>query len=732
MDKTLTGTIERITYQNEENNYVVARLRVDGGSTNLVTIVGTLPAVFEGERIRAEGEWQKHRKFGYQFHVTEFTSLPPTTVQGIQKYLGSGLISGIGPVYAEKIVKTFGLDTLRMLDESPERVKEIDGIGKKRAQQIREAWQSQKQVREVMLFLAGHGVGTGYAIKIFKQYGHQTLAVLRKNPYQLADDIWGIGFLTADKIAKNIGVSEHEPARIESGIKYSLNLATEQGHLYLPKSELVQSGSELLKLPEGALSEVYKALVRLGHLIEERDCVFLPQYHQAETELAQMLIRLLNAPFRRIGKDLAQGWLEKIRTQGVEYNQKQKEAIFRSLSEKVLVITGGPGTGKTTLVQGIIQLFAQLRQTVRLAAPTGRAAKRLSETTGQPAFTIHRLLEFEGGRRQFNRNAKYPLHLDVLILDEVSMVDTLLARHLLEALPTTARLILVGDVDQLPSVGAGNVLKEIIRSKRIPVVLLDEIFRQERDSMIVQNAHRINRGLTPEMTRKSPGESRRYASGSHRIRPRDDFGDLLFVQEEEPENALSLILELCAEKLPNRYGYDPIRQIQILTPIYKGILGADNLNKMLQDRLNPNALATQIGKHEFRVKDRVMQIRNNYDKMTFNGDIGHINLIDLKDQKVIVDFDMPVTYEFSELDEMVLAYATTVHKSQGSEFPVVIMPIVTQHYIMLQRNLLYTALTRARELMILIGTKKALGMAVRNNQVQERNTRLAERLGAGL
>ena len=470
MPNTLTGSIERITFQSDETNYVVAKLLVDGHgrSQYLATIVGTLPAVFEGQRIRVEGEWQKHKKYGNQFQVSEFTSLPPATTQGIQKYLASGLISGIGTVYAEKIVKKFGLDTLQILDEHPERVKEIDGIGTMRAKSIEEAWKSQKQIREVMLFLAGHSVSASYAARIFKEYGSQTVAVLRQNPYQLADDIWGIGFLTADKIAKNIGVSESEPARIEAGIKYTLNLATEQGNLYLPKPELIQLSTDLLKQSRTGVEEVYSTLVRLGHLIDESGCVYLPQYYRAEVEVSAMLARLLRAPFRPIQKNSAQAWLQKIKTQhDIEYNEKQREAIFRALSEKVLVITGGPGTGKTTLVNGIIQLFDQHQQKIKLAAPTGRAAKRLSETTGQPAFTIHRLLEFEGRRMQFIRNAKNPLHLDVLIVDEMSMVDTLLARQLVEALPITARFIMVGDVDQLPSVGAGNVLKDIIRSERL-------------------------------------------------------------------------------------------------------------------------------------------------------------------------------------------------------------------------------------------------------------------------
>lgn len=539
---SVKGSVERITYRNDENDYVVAKLRVEG-DVNLVTIVGSLPAIYEGERIQAEGEWQKHSKFGYQFHVNQFKSLEPVTIDGIGKYLSSGLIKGIGPVYAKKIVQKFGLETLTILDEFPRRLKEVDGIGTKRYQIIIDAWQSQKQIRQVMLFLASHGVSSSYAIKIYKEYGTQSIAVLNKNPYQLAEDIFGVGFLTADKIAKNIGVSETEPARIESGLKYTLNQAKEQGHIFLEQDPLFESCSELLSVEKSILGDVYHELTKLGHLIEEDEDVYLPYLYRAEVELADLIIRISKARYRQFSSNLFEDWLKSDVKHGFEFTKKQRGAILKALREKILIITGGPGTGKTTLVKGIIQLFAKLKQNVKLAAPTGRAAKRLSESTRQPAATIHRLLEFDASRMQFSKNSTNMLQLDVLIIDEMSMVDLLLANSLVKALPFLSRLVIVGDVDQLPSVGAGNVLNDLIQSGTIPVVHLDEIFRQSENSTIIRNAHMINRGLMPELTRRKSPETSSKNIQTNKVRPIDDFGDFLFVQEEDPEKAAGLILE---------------------------------------------------------------------------------------------------------------------------------------------------------------------------------------------
>lgn len=727
--ETVVGSVERITYRNDESGYVVARLRPENQPANVVTIVGVLPGVFEGERIEAKGEWQKHRKFGMQYHVSDFKSLDPVTIPGIRKYLASGLIKGIGPVYAERIVKKFGDQTLDILDKQTNRIREVPGIGSKRAELIKDAWKSQRQIREVMIFLASQGISASYAVRIYKSYGYKSLSVLRENPYQLADDIFGVGFLTADKIAKQIGVGSTEPARLESGLKYLLNQATDKGHLYLPEEELIKSASLLLEVSESDLVPVLDSLVRVGHLVKESENIFLPAFFNAENELAEMLMRLMNAPPITFDVAVARQFLSDPQgSDGPQFNQKQKSAVERSLKHKILVITGGPGTGKTTLVRGILQLFSHLEQKILLASPTGRASKRLSETTGRQALTIHRLLEFDGKSRSFNRNARNQLQCDGLILDEMSMVDTVLARNLLSAIPINARLVMVGDADQLPSVGAGNVLRDIIESGAVPTVQLDEVFRQEADSQIVMNAHRINSGLMPDLSRKDPPTRDGERAAKAATLPKDDFGDLLFAKIEEPEQGADIIINLCAEKLPARYGYDPMKDIQILTPMYRGVLGADNLNRLLQSSLNPTGQSVKRGNQELRRGDRVMQIRNNYDKSVFNGDVGIVKSIRPEDEKLSVDFGPIVNYDYTDLDELALAYAITVHKSQGSEFRVVIMPLVTQHYLMLQRNLLYTAVTRAKELIILVGSKKALAMAIKNNYVQKRNTRLMERL----
>ncbi len=729
LQTVLTGTIERITYQNAENDYVVAQLRLEIPTKDLVTIVGTLPAAFEGERLQVEGEWQKHLKFGEQFRVQKILTLPPVTLNGLRLYLGSGLIRGIGPVYADKIVAKFGLATLKILDEQPQRLCEVDGIGDKRSELIRSAWRSQQEIKEIMMFLAEHGVSSTYALTVYKEYGKSTLTVLRQNPYQLAEDIYGIGFLTADKIAKNLGVADDEPARIEAGIKYTLNQAAEQGHLFLPREELVRTSSELLHVTAVQLEEVCRVLCQVSHLIEEEGAIYLPAFYHAEKGLAERLLQMQNAPTPAIGgtKALQESHFL-FGGQKLDYNRQQQAALRAVLSKKLLIITGGPGTGKTTLVNGIIRIFENLGQMVQLCAPTGRAAKRLTETTGHKAQTIHRLLEYEPQEHAFKHDSRQPLRLDVLIVDEMSMVDCTLAYHLVQALPLAARLILVGDVDQLPSVGAGNVLRDLIDSNFITTIQLTEIFRQAHDSQIIVNAHQINSGLLPDLTRKGEGEKQASKIKPGRLLPRQDYGDFLFVQEEEPEKIVGMIQELCQIKLPQRYGYRSLQDIQILTPMYRGALGADNLNQVLQETLNPGKPALKRSQFELRVGDRVMQIRNNYDRRVFNGDLGFIRNVDREEQKLTVAFDKVVSYDFSDLDELVLAYAITVHKSQGSEHPVVIMPLVTQHYIMLQRNLLYTAVTRAKELLILLGTKKALALAVKNNQVVQRYTRLHQRL----
>ena len=727
--KTLTGIVERITYQNEENNYVVARFRIEDPAKNLITVVGSLPSIFEGERLELDGEWQKHSKFGYQFKVSKVTNVHPVTEKGIELYLGSGLIKGIGKVYAKKIVTHFGLDTMGILNENSDRLKEVEGIGKKRLGIIKTAWQSHTEIRGIMIFLAEHNISSTYAIKIFKNYGAQTLKVLRKNPYQLADDIIGIGFLTADKIAKNIGISEDEPARIEAGIKYSLTKAADQGHLFLPQDELFKLSAEILKISPSMIKNICNKLIKINHLVNDNGAIYLAALYNAEIGLCERLLQLKTAPGLKINSlsVLTETGPKRV-LQGINYNHKQKLALSKAVEEKILVLAGGPGTGKTTIIKGIIQIFEHLSQKICLTAPTGRGAKRMAEMTKREAKTIHRLLEFEPKQNVFKRNLKNPVKADVFIVDEMSMVDCTLALHLVNAIPRDARLIIVGDVDQLPSVGAGNVLRDIIDSGIVATIIFDEIFRQAVNSRIIINAHKINRGLMPSLDHRDVQVRKNNSISSDRLLPLEDFGDFLFVQEEDPEKIVRTIRELCQTKLPQRYKYFPKRDIQILTPMYRGDLGADNLNKVLQESLNPGQKKMTRGQTEFRVGDRVMQKRNDYDKRVFNGDLGVISLIDLEEQKMVVTFEKKITYEFSELDQLVLAYAITVHKSQGSEYPVVIMPITTQHYMMLQRNLLYTAITRAKELIILIGTKKALAMAVKNNRVVQRYTQLARRL----
>ena len=729
---TLQGTVRRIIYRNDEGGFTVAVLQDEASLKREVTVVGTLPGLVPGERVEVTGSWEKHKTYGYRLKVAQFRPLPPVSQVGIERYLSSGMVKGVGPSLARQIVGHFGLETLKVLDEDPERLLEVPGIGRYRMKIIREAWEAQREVRRIMMFLAEHGISTALAAKIYREYGNGALAVLRQNPYRLADDVFGIGFLTADKIARSLGVAPEEKARIEAGIRYVLSRATDDGHMYLPRKELLRRSRELLELPLEKVESVLDELIQENHLVAEGEAVYLPGFYKVEVELAQRLVLLASAPRRsQPAEKLFQELAPTLRLAGAEFSAEQKKAIGLAVEEKVLIITGGPGTGKTTVVWGILQVFSHIGLRTLLAAPTGRAAKRLSESTGEHARTIHRLLDFDPKSRQFLHNEKRPLKADAVIVDEVSMVDALLMNHLVRAVPFGAHLILVGDADQLPSVGPGNVLRDLISSGKIRTVQLTEVFRQAANSAIVLNAHRINRGLMPDLSRKQPQPA--AAPRGKRLLPRDDYGDFLFVEEEDPARITRLILELCSKKLPERYGYRPLQDIQVITPIYRGELGVDNLNQLLQERLNPGSGGLPRGKVTFRRGDRVMQIRNNYTKMVFNGDLGIIRQIDPREHEILVDFDHhPVEYEFDELNELVLAYAITVHKSQGSEYPVVIMPISTHHYVMLQRNLLYTAMTRAKELMILIGTKKALALAVRNNRTVLRYTQLSRRIAAAL
>jgi len=718
----LTGQIERITYTNEENGFTIARVKVYG-QRDLVTVVGYLMSPTPGEILAMRGEWVNHPKFGEQFKVVEYKTTVPATVFGIQKYLGSGLIKGLGPVIAGRIVKKFGKKTLDVIEDNIEQLALVEGIGKKRIAMIQKAWDEQKEIREVMMFLQSHGVSSGYATKIFKQYGSRSVAVVTEDPYRLAMDIFGIGFVIADSIAEKLGFSKQSPLRIEAGILYVLHQLSDEGHVFYPYEHLVKKSQEILGVDRENVVEALGTLtldkkIILEDLNESIDAfkennkgVYLAKFHLCETSISARLKTLLTAPksIRPVNVERAVEWVQE--QLDIRLAENQTKAIRCALENKIMVITGGPGTGKTTIINAVLKIFSRLGVKTLLAAPTGRAAKRMTETTGHEAKTIHRLLEYSFTKGGFQKNEEKPLNCDLLILDEASMIDTVLMHHLIKAVPIFATVILVGDVNQLPSVGAGYVLNDIIASGTIPVMELNEIFRQARESRIVVNAHNINNGIVPTFENDDPGN------------------DFYFIQQEDPEKVLEIILELTKERIPGRFGLDPIDDIQVLTPMHKGTVGAGNLNTQLQKILNPVQEEITRGNRNFRVNDKVMQIRNNYDKEVFNGDIGRITGIRPDDNEISVTFDgREVSYEFFELDELVLAYAVSVHKSQGSEYPAVVIPVLTQHYILLQRNLIYTAVTRGRKLVVMVGTRRALAMGVKNDKTQNRFTYLRHRL----
>ncbi len=723
MTEIIEGTVERVTYSNEENGYSVIKVRIPGRG-ELVPAVGNFVSVSPGEVLRMEGTWGSHARFGEQFKVDRYETATPASVEGIRKYLGSGLIKGIGPVMAERIVRLFGERTLDVIDAEPEKLSQVEGIGAYRLRQIQQAWEDQRDIRELMVFLRAHGVSAAYAARIFKHYGKTSLEKVQTNPYALAMDVLGIGFLTADKIAGNLGFSSESPLRAEAGILYVLQQATDEGHVCVPRHWLMEKSCELLQIGPAILAEALHRLVSDCRLVQEAiatglktgfedgTVIYLRGYHIAECQIAQRLLYLkaFNPLQRKIDLDASLQWLrEKL---PFKLAPLQEEAVRQSLSDRVVVITGGPGTGKTTLILAILSIYRKLGGQVCLAAPTGRAAKRLSESTHHPASTLHRLLEFSPQAGGFQRNEQKPLSADLVIVDESSMLDTLLMHYLLKAVPTDATLVLVGDVDQLPSVGPGNILRDIIASEQFPVVRLEEIFRQARHSSIVTNAHLIQQGKFPRLQRDS-----------------QELQDFYFIEKEDPEDVSKIIVKLCSERIPARFGLDPVEDVQVLCPMHRGVIGAQRLNSVLQQTLNPEKASIERGGRLFRLHDKVMQIRNNYDKDVFNGDLGRVRKIDMENQEVQVEIDgRTVTYDFSEMDELVLAYAVSVHKAQGSEYPAVVFPLLMQHYVMLQRNLLYTAVTRARKLVVIVGSKKALAVAVRNNKMQQRFTLLQERL----
>ncbi len=806
---TLRGVVERITYHNEENGYTVAKLTPEStgrtlfGAAREVAIVGNMLGLNVGESVELTGRWTVHGEYGRQFQVETFRPVLPATIAGLEKYLGSGLIKGVGPVTAHRIVKHFGLDTLTVIEKSPERLAETPGVGPKRVELISKAWAEQRAIKEVMLFLQSNGVGTSLATKIYKFYGDDAINQVRRDPYRLARDIFGIGFLTADKIARAMGMPEDAPERVAAGVAYALNTASEEGHVFLPTSELVKLTADLLKAPPTAIAIGLARMWNEGHvkiaptpggeaieprptfvaeprlvaeqgqlyavhtvdeaqrLLAEEHAIYLTPLYFSEVGVARRLQRLLRAgedrlaPFARYG---ASAWEEALAAvevhTGFPLAAQQRQAVQATLTHRVTVLTGGPGTGKTTTIRTILELCRREERRVLLAAPTGRAAKRLAETTGEEAKTIHRLLEFKPAEGMaFQRNEENPLEGDLLIVDEASMLDLPLAHHLLKAVAPGMHLLLVGDVDQLPSVGAGNVLKDVIAALKdaenersgdwrleteappaslIPncpsvqspisnlqspvasasVIRLHTIFRQAAGSFIITNAHRINAGQMPEIDNNAAT-------------------DFFLFRTEEPERAAELCVELVAERIPRRFGIPP-EAIQVLAPMHRGVAGVAALNTALQQALNPAAphrAERIIGSRLYRVGDKVMQIRNNYDKDVYNGDIGCITALDPIMHTVTVAFDgRPVSYEFLEMDELIHAYAVSVHKSQGSEFPAVVLPILTTHYMMLQRNLLYTAVTRARRLVVLVGQPRAIALAINNNAVAERYTGLTERL----
>lgn len=702
----LKGIVERITYSNSENGFSVLRLKVEN-EAELITVVGSLASINPGTQLILKGNWKNDPKFGRQFLVESYKEELPSTLTGIEKYLGSGLIKGIGPVYAKKIIKEFGMDTIDIIEKDPKRLFQIEGIGKKRLEMIIRGWDEQKEIKNVMIFLQSHGVSTTFAVKIFKRYGKKSVKLLKENPYRLAEDIWGIGFKSADKIAGNMGFEAYSYARCQSGFLHILNEATNLGHCYLTKDELIEESLKLLETDQASIEEHLDRAIKDESLIMDQSCVYIPAMLYSEIALSKRIKEVINAPsvLTFSDTDVVIARLEK--EEKIIYDDIQKDAIKKAVQAKFMVLTGGPGTGKTTTTLGMIKVFEAMNARVILAAPTGRAAKRLSEASRMEAKTIHRLLEYKPGEG-YKKNSENPLEGDVLIIDESSMIDLLLMHNLLKALPLHMKVFLVGDVDQLPSVGAGNVLKDIISSGRVDVVKLERIFRQAQDSQIISNAHRINKGLFPEL--KTGRQS-----------------DFFFIEEEDPEKVLAVISELCTKRLPRYYKVDPINDIQVLTPMQRGNTGAMNLNTVLQKSLNKNTRGLEYAGRSYYLGDKVMQIKNNYDKGVFNGDIGVISHINQEEKIIRVFFDnMHISYELDEMDELVLAYATTVHKSQGSEYRIVVAPLTTQHYMMLQRNLLYTCVTRAKEIMVLVGTKKALFLAIKNNKISKRNTRLGE------
>ncbi len=737
----LTGTVERVVFHNEENGYTVLRLLPDKArpgearaagaqprslSREPVSCVGYMVNPQAGVQLRVRGRWVNNVRFGRQVEFSAAEEMLPATCEGIRLYLGSGLIKGVGEEMAGRIVQAFGTDTIRVLDEEPERLLKVRGLGRKSLSRIRESWAEHRGMRDLLLFLQPHGITPAYAVRIYRAYGAQALSIVRENPYRLAMDIRGIGFLTADAAAAKLGFEHNHPLRVQAGALYVLQKSTDDGNVYLPEDKLMEAVRAQLDVEPELIADALSALEADERIVREdmddpgipgatETGIYLRRYHHCEAKTAFYLQRLLHSP-KSVRFTEVETLLEKVVGElPIALAPEQLEAVRTAARCKVMVLTGGPGTGKTTIINAIIKLFGEARARILLAAPTGRAAKRMAETSGREAKTIHRLLEYSPREDGFARNEDNPLACGLLVVDEASMMDVLLFYHLLKAVPLGATLVLVGDVHQLPSVGPGNVLADIIASGVAPVVELTEIFRQSAESEIICNAHQINRGEVPCLESS-----------------RERLSDFYFIHQNDPEKAAELMVDLVKNHIPRRFGLDPVNDIQVLTPMHKGAVGAGRMNARLQEALNPNGLEVRRGDRAFRLHDKVMQVRNNYEKDVFNGDMGRIVFLDRAERSLSVSFDERIVpYDFDELDELAPAYAISIHKSQGSEYPAVVIPIMMQHYVLLQRNLIYTGVTRGKRLVVLVGESRALHMAVKNNKTRKRYTRLARRLNPG-
>ena len=706
----LRGEVERLVYSSEESGFAICRLVVPG-RRDLVTVAGTMPGIQPGERLHLQGRWINHPIHGYQFRADSYSSQLPASANAVRRYLASSLVKGIGPVLAGRLVDCFGDETLRVIDEHPERLAEAPGVGPRRVESIKRAWVEQQEIRGVMLFLQGHGVSAAYSTRIYKTYGQDAVKVVQENPYRLAQDVRGIGFITADKIAREMGIDEHSPHRAQAALEHLLLERADEGHVFSPNAELVQMCQSRFDLPEDLLTAAVGSLRTAGRVVLDGEAVFLRGLYLSERGVADSIRALVASPGQRREFDApaAVDWAS--RRVGVELTEEQRQAVHEAVSQKVFVLTGGPGTGKTTILRAVISILEALGQRVALAAPTGRAAKRLGDAAGGEAQTLHRLLEFKPGEGRFGRDAERPLEADAVVVDETSMLDIVLCHHLLQAVPRHASVLFVGDANQLPSVGPGKFLGDVLESGVVPFLRLERIFRQGDRSGIVEAAHRVNQGRLPSLG----------SSGSQ--------GDFYFVEAGEPEAAANAVVRICAERIPARFGLRPITDVQVLCPMNRGGVGVHRLNDRLREALNPvGTEVTRFGR-TLRLGDRVLQTVNNYDKDVFNGDLGWVTGVDHAAGRITVSFEETgVDYDFSELDELQPSFAMTVHRAQGSEFPAVVVPILTQHYPMLQRNLLYTAITRGRRLVVVVGSRKALAMAVRNDRPGERNSMLGKRL----